>query len=87
MVEDPRLLRWAAQHQPLIVFDSLVRFHAADENSASEMRNVMAHLRRLADVGATVLVLHHRSKTEANKYRGSSDILAAVDMVYALEEV
>ena len=87
MVEDPRLLRWAAEHQPLIVFDSLVRFHTADENSASEMRNVMAHLRRLADAGATVLLLHHRSKTEANKYRGSSDILAAVDMAYALEEI
>jgi hypothetical protein len=87
MVEDPRLLRWATEHQLLIVFDSLVRFHIADENSASEMRNVMAHLRRLADAGATVLVLHHRPKTEGNKYRGSSDILAAVDMAYALEEV
>ena len=87
MVEDPRLVRWAAEHQPLIVFDSLVRFHTADENSASEMRKVMGYLRRLADAGATVLLLHHRSKTEANKYRGSSDILAAVDVAYALEEV
>lgn len=86
-LEDPRLLKWATEHHPLFIFDSLVRFHAVDENSASEMRNVMAHPRRLADAGASVLLLHHRSKSETNKYRGSSDILAAVDMAYALEQV
>ena len=86
-IEDPLLLKWATERRLLIVFDSLVRFHDADENSASEMRNVMAHARRLADVGGTVLLLHHRSKTEANKYRGSSDILAAVDVAYSLETV
>jgi len=47
----------------------------------------MKHLRRLAEVGATILILHHRSKTEGSKYRGSTDILAAVDVAYALEEV
>ena len=35
---DPRLLEFAANEKPLMVFDSLVRFHTADENSASEMR-------------------------------------------------
>jgi hypothetical protein len=84
---DPRLLAFAETEQPLIIFDSLVRFHSVDENAASEMRVVMGHLRRLADAGASVLVLHHRSKSEGNKYRGSSDILAAVDVAYSLEHV
>ena len=84
-IRDSRLPK-IAKKRPLIVFDSLVRFHAADENSASEMRAVMALLRKLADLGATVLILHHRSKAEGNKYRGSSDILAAVDLAYSLEQ-
>ena len=83
---DPRLLEIAANAKPLMVFDSLVRFHVADENSASEMRMVMAHLRRLADAGATVVALHHRAKShDGSNYRGSSDILAAVDAAYVLK--
>ena len=83
---DPRLFEIAAKEKPLMVFDSLVRFHSADENSASEMRLVMAHLRRLADAGATVVALHHRAKShEGSNYRGSSDILAAVDVAYVLK--
>jgi hypothetical protein len=70
----------------LMIFDSLVRFHTADENSASEMRLVMAQLRKLADAGATVVALHHRAKSqEGSNYRGSSDILAAVDVAYVLK--
>ena len=83
---DPRLLEIAANEKPLMVFDSLVRFHTADENSASEMRLVMAELRKLADAGATVVALHHRAKShEGSNYRGSSDILAAVDTAYVLK--
>lgn len=85
VIGDARLLK-IAKERPLIIFDSLVRFHSADENSASEMRAVMAELRKLSDLGATVLVLHHRSKAEGSKYRGSSDILAAVDVAYSLEQ-
>lgn len=85
---DSRLLTMAKQYRPLMVFDSLVRFHTADENSATDMAPVMGHLRRLADAGGTVVVLHHRTKAEGgSKYRGSSDILAAVDCAYALERV
>ena len=86
MIGDARLLSIAANERPLIVFDSKVRFHTSDENSASEMRVPMGHLRKLADAGATVLVLHHRAKAEGSKYRGSTDILAAVDVAYTLEE-
>ena len=47
----------------------------------------MAHLRSLADAGATVVALHHRAKSqEGSNYRGSSDILAAVDVAYVLKK-
>lgn len=83
MLGDPRLLKFAKQGC-LIIFDSLIRFHDKDENSASEMRVVMGHLRRLAAVGATVVALHHRGKSEASNYRGSTDILGAVDVGFKL---
>src|SRR5439155_25835281 len=60
-----------------MVFDSLLRFHSADENSATEMKVAMGCLRDLVTAGATVVVLHHRSKSETSTYRGSSDILKA----------
>jgi KaiC/GvpD/RAD55 family RecA-like ATPase len=85
MLGDGRLLKMASAEKPLIVFDSLIRFHEADENDASEMRTVMAHARALAATGATVLILHHKPKSQEVRYRGSSDILAGVDMAYTLE--
>ena len=85
MLGDGRLLKMASADKPLIVFDSLIRFHEADENDASEMCTVMAHARALAAAGATVLILHHKPKSQEVRYRGSSDILAGVDMAYTLE--
>lgn len=71
---------------PLIILDPFVRFHGRDENSASEMANVMAELRKLAFRGASVLAIHHKSKADASKYRGSSDIAAGVDVGIALSK-
>ena len=84
-IGDFRLLEIAHARRPLIVFDSLIRFHAAaDENSATEMSVVMADLRALANAGATVVVLHHRPKSEGAYYRGSTDIAGAVDTALAV---
>jgi hypothetical protein len=83
--DDPRLLLMALHQQPLLIFDSFVRFHAAEENSATEMAAVMGKLRTLANLGATVLFLHHRAKSDQTKYRGSTDILAGVDVAYSIE--
>jgi len=81
------LLRdYARQHKPLLIWDSLVQFHDGDEQSASETRKFMDHFRQLANLGATVIILHHTGKTSTSQdYRGSSDIKAAVDMAYHLE--
>jgi hypothetical protein len=79
-------LRFAQRFKPLIIFDSLIAFSDADEQSATEMRRHLTFYRRLADLGATVLLLHHTGKSENSKqYRGSSDIKASVDSAFLLE--
>jgi len=83
-IGDARLLEMARERRPLLVFDSLIRFHGADENSASEMAQVMHDLRMLANAGATVVALHHRAKSETSRYRGSSDIAAGVDTAFSV---
>jgi hypothetical protein len=78
----------ACEPKPLIVVDSLVSFHGGDENDASETRIYMQGFRRLADLGATIIVLHHTGKSESSKeYRGSSDIKASVDVAYHLANI
>lgn len=83
MIGDPRLLEFARKG-PVLIIDSMIRFHSADENSATQMAPVMASLRELATVGASVVVLHHKPKSETSSYRGSSDIVAGADAAFAL---
>jgi hypothetical protein len=83
-IGDVRLLKIARERRPLLIFDSLIRFHSADENSATEMAEVMHNLRALANVGATVVALHHKPKAEGAHYRGSSDIAGGVDTAFSV---
>jgi hypothetical protein len=47
------------------------------------MRKFLHRARRLADLGATVVVLHHDGKADsARDFRGSSDFKAALDMAF-----
>lgn len=83
-LNDPRLLSIVRDRHPLIIVDSLIRFHEADENSATEMAQVMSHARLLSTEGATVVLIHHRGRNDSSLYRGSSDILGAVDMAFSI---
>ncbi len=85
---EPRVIDFArSEANKCIVYDSLIRFHHADENDATEMGKVMGELRQLAATGATVLVLLHKSdKSENNYYRGSSEILAGCDVMWSIEK-
>jgi hypothetical protein len=84
--DDERVVRFAQSRGGLIILDSLVEFNAGDEQSSTETRVFMKKLRRLANLGATVLILHNAGKTKNSKqYRGSSDIKAAVDTAYFVE--
>jgi archaellum biogenesis ATPase FlaH len=83
----PIVTEWlrACEPKPLIVVDSLVAFHGGDENDATQTRAFMQKLRRLADLGGTVVCLHHSDKSETSKdYRGSSDFKASIDVGYHL---
>lgn len=84
----PLVIEFASRHKGLIIYDSLVEFHPGCEQSSTETRAFMRQFRKLAHLGATVVVLHHTGKAETSKqYRGSSDIKAAVDTAYLLEKV
>lgn len=72
----------------LLIFDSLVRFHAADENSATEMAKIMNTFRELCDEGKgdlTLLIIHHAGKKITSTYRGTSEILGGVDLAYTIK--
>jgi archaellum biogenesis ATPase FlaH len=85
LIGDSRLLEFA-KAEPLIIIDSMIRFHRADENSATQMAPIMAFLRELATAGASIVVLHHKAKSETSSYRGSSDIIAGADAAFALSK-
>ncbi|MBI4891573.1 MAG: bifunctional DNA primase/polymerase [Acidobacteria bacterium] len=84
------ILDWIARTtpKPILVVDSLVAFLNADENSSTEVRAFMHTLRRIAQTGATVILVHHSGKSDtAADYRGSSDIEASVDVAYHVSNV
>jgi hypothetical protein len=86
--QSPLVVQFAKLWKPLLIFDSLIEFHPGSEQSSTETRAFMKHFRLLANLGATVIVLHHSGKAETSKvYRGSSDIKAAVDTAYQLQKV
>jgi hypothetical protein len=86
--DDPRVISFAKQTGGLLIWDSLVEFHPGNEMDATETRKFFKKFRVLANLGATVLILHHTGKGEgAQIYRGSSDIKASVDTGYKLEVV
>jgi putative DNA primase/helicase len=78
----------------LIVFDSFRRFHGKDENSSSEMQEVLDSFAKIqAETGAAILIIHHLrkdgqqgSRVQAfEKMRGTGDLWAWRDCVIAME--
>jgi len=86
----PIVINWvkSCDPAPLIVVDSLIGFNAGEENSATETRAFMHQLRRLADLGCAVILLHNSGKSDSSReYRGSSDIKASIDVGYHLANI
>ncbi len=84
-VASKELREYAREVRPLVIFDSLIRFHKFNENDNSEMARVMDGFVELARIGATVLVLHHAAKEkrgERKNFRGAMEIEAAPDIAY-----
>jgi hypothetical protein len=79
-LDDPRLAEFAIRDKGVIIFDSLTDWLAgANENDPSAMTDIMRQFRRLARLGAGVIVLHHADKYRSG-YRGTTAIPAGVDM-------
>lgn len=83
------LIRVIKDIKPIfVIFDALIRIHNRKENE-TEMALVMERLRDIVNLGVTVLVIHHHRKGAGDKkeaVRGSSDILAGVDIHLSIEE-
>ena len=77
----------------LVIFDSLTRFHAAQENASQEMSEVLSYFHLIAKAGIAVLIIHHDPKSgyerpdSSNTLRGSGDILAISDVHIVLQKV
>ena len=86
----PIVIRWveSVDPKPVIIVDSFVAFNTGDENDATQVRAYTEKFRYLANLGASVIVLHHSGKGESSKdYRGSSDIKAGLDVGYHLSNL
>jgi RecA-family ATPase len=69
--------------KPLIVVDSLAAFNPGDENDVKAIRAFMKPVRKLASLGASILIIHHTGKADtAQEYRGSSAIKDSVDIAF-----
>ncbi|MBI4583065.1 MAG: AAA family ATPase [Planctomycetes bacterium] len=74
----------------LVIVDSLIRIHQADENDAKQMAGIFRTLRELMrEHGFTVLLIDHHRKLQPfgeslSQLRGSTEKAAAVDMVILL---
>jgi hypothetical protein len=68
----------------LIIFDTLSKLTAMDQNSNNDMEVVFTHIRYIAEItGATILLLHHNSK--GNEYNRGSDWRGAMSQIGALD--
>ncbi len=79
----PTITDWVTKQtpKPVVIIDSAIAFLNGNENSANEVREFMSQLRRIANLGAPVVLLHHTGKAEtAQDYRGSSDFKGAIDV-------
>ena len=85
-LDDPRLSEFAIREQGVIIFDSMTDWlEGESENDPSKMTEVARKFRRLARLGAGVIVLHHDNKNGAG-YRGSTAIPAGSDMAIKMEK-
>jgi len=71
----------------VMIIDTLALAMAGlgDENSSATMGIVIDKLRRIRNLGVTVLVLHHSGKDAAKGLRGHNSLEAAADSVFLVQ--
>ena len=72
----------------VMVIDTLALAMAGlgDENSSATMGKVIDKLRRIRNLGVTVLVLHHSGKDATKGLRGHNSLEAAADSVFLVQK-
>ena len=64
----------------VVIFDPLIRFHDAEENSATGMSEVFGKIKQLIEkLGISVILVHHTGKVQSKGGRGSSVIIGEYD--------
>ena len=71
----------------LIIFDTLARCMKGDENSTSDMGQVIISCNKITgDTGAQVLLIHHSGKDTSKGARGSIALTGAVDTLLNIKK-
>ena len=64
----------------VLILDPLIKFHDVDENSASQMSDVLGKIRTMmAELKLSVIIVHHTGKVASRGGRGSSVIVGDYD--------
>lgn len=71
----------------LIIFDTLRASHNKDENESKDMAMIMSRLKEIRDLGYTVIILHHTSKADTIRAKGSTAIPDLSDQCLTLSDV
>jgi archaellum biogenesis ATPase FlaH len=84
-LDDPCFLAFCEKFRPVIVLDSLTKFlENADPFHPKDMSDLFDKLLDLCAVGATVIVIHHSTKADTEKYANSHQIGASVRRAFAV---
>lgn len=77
----------------VVVLDTLVRVHAYDENSNTEMARLYDKVRRMNVLGVAVVALHHHKKGKGadnavshEQMRGAGEIAAQADLIASIDQ-
>lgn len=77
----------------LIIIDSFRRIFKGEENSSQVITEVHSRLKEIQKLGVTIVFIHHHGKEgffkrdNPDKLRGSSDILAMLDSLLAIDKL
>ena len=88
-LDSPALLRLCERERPLLLLESLTKFVATvskDESmfDPAAMSRFFDKVLNLCAAGATVIITHHATRADAERYADSHQIGAAVARAYAL---
>jgi hypothetical protein len=85
-LDSPWLLRFCERHQPLLIIDSMTKFLETDKSAFDpvHMSAFFDKLLNLCAVGATIIIIHHATRADVERYANSHQIGANVARAFAV---